>query len=169
MGWEGFLKEAAIFIVFGFIVSWGGTYVINLVRVPAELHHESQEAITGLRTDLERLESENARLRKPQLTPLQESQVQMIRGELDGCPDNVRAIVRLLLSHGEFAWSDLRHGFAPGVPDSTIQGYLVKAKEMLLIQDRFEGPTQERVWFVRPELKFALEHYFAKRESNKSG
>lgn len=48
MGWEGFLEEAAVFMVFGFIVTWTGTFLINLIRIPAILHAEQEVKIVRL-------------------------------------------------------------------------------------------------------------------------
>src|SRR5437899_3997926 len=37
------LQELTLFVVFGFIVSWVGSYCINLIRVPGVLHRELAE------------------------------------------------------------------------------------------------------------------------------
>jgi len=58
MGWHGFLEEAAIFLIFSFVVSWAGTFLINLIRVPPIIHAEQQVQLNSLGGDLARLREE---------------------------------------------------------------------------------------------------------------
>ena len=46
-GWH----EVALFAVFGFIASWLGSYLINLIHVPAILHHEQAQIMVGMERD----------------------------------------------------------------------------------------------------------------------
>jgi hypothetical protein len=55
MGWEGFLKEALLFVVCGFIVSWVGSYFINLIQVPPLIYREQQTEITHLKSEAQQL------------------------------------------------------------------------------------------------------------------
>jgi hypothetical protein len=56
MGWEALLKETAVFVIFGFVVAWAGTYCINLIRVPSIMHHEQSTIIAAQANKIERLE-----------------------------------------------------------------------------------------------------------------
>jgi hypothetical protein len=55
MGWEGFLKEALLFSVCGFIVSWAGSYLMNLVQVPPLIHAEQQSEMVRLNDEMQRI------------------------------------------------------------------------------------------------------------------
>lgn len=156
-GWQ----EVLLFAVFGFAVAWVGSYCINLIRVPSILHHQQRQTITGLESTVKALRAENAGLTQPQFTLLQQEQIEIVRQSLDNCSSEVKAFVRRLLTHGEMSWSSWRRVFAPGIPDSAIHGYAAKAKDLGLVDERYEGPHSERVWFIKPDLKFAVEFYFS--------
>ncbi|MBZ5669097.1 MAG: hypothetical protein LAO04_05150 [Acidobacteriia bacterium] len=49
-GWQ----EVILFVVFGFIVSWVGSYCINLVRVPGMVHREQNRSIQAKNAEIER-------------------------------------------------------------------------------------------------------------------
>jgi len=69
-GWH----EIALFAVFGFIVTWVGTYCINLIRVPPILHRELGE--------------ENQRLRHvafPAVPPEELQKREMVKGLVGAC------------------------------------------------------------------------------------
>jgi hypothetical protein len=51
MGWEGLLKELALFVFGGFVITWAGTYLINLVKVPPEVYAEQQFTVGNLREE----------------------------------------------------------------------------------------------------------------------
>ena len=69
MHWQQWLVEGMVFIIFGFIMTWGGSYLINLVHIPAILHREQTQIIDALRNDKLLLQSEIDDLKKPMRIP----------------------------------------------------------------------------------------------------
>lgn len=64
MGWEGFIKEALLFTICGFIVSWAGSYFMNLIQVPPLIHAEQQSEIARLMSEAQQVkDAEAERLR----------------------------------------------------------------------------------------------------------
>jgi hypothetical protein len=61
-------QEVAEFVVFGFIVSWVGTYLINIIRAPGLLHKECQTTIDSQAKEIGRLNALNEAERKVDLS-----------------------------------------------------------------------------------------------------
>ena len=168
MGWEGFLKEALVFTVCGFIVSWVGSYLINLIRVPAILHHEQNQTISGLEGEKVRLASEVKSLREqskePLLSSLQKTQDELIQKETAGYSQEEMSFLRTMVTYGgEIKDHELPNFSARlSVPVSAIQKYLATYCRSMVVKQRFDPPHQGRVWFVVPELKSSLERHFAR-------
>jgi hypothetical protein len=52
--------QLLLFAVLGFIVTWAGTFLINLVRVPRILHAEREQALSRLETETSQLKAQQS-------------------------------------------------------------------------------------------------------------
>lgn len=141
MGWEGFLKEAAIFVVFGFIMTWMGTFFINLIRTPPILHNE--------------LTQDNAALRAiayPQVSKEEQEKRQLVTEILQACSfskDTKMALRRALKFDGEIRPSTT--GMSP-LGSRALAEIMGKGVGSGLITR--EG--RDAVFKIRPHLQAAL-------------
>lgn len=136
--------EIAEFVVFGFVVSWVGSYLINLIRVPAILHREQFIEIASLH-------HENERLRQPRFTPQQERQLQSVRDALKHFDGPENAVLRYLLDYGPTSITHLKC-FASldqtAVANGIVKGRLSPPR---LITNADGDDVQ-----INPNLKWAL-------------
>lgn len=161
-GWLRTLLAALFALAFTIL----GIYLVNAVlRVPGILYREHETVIANLKERVGSLEDENRSLRQPRVTQLQQVRLDLVKHKLKNCSPDARQILYFLLLHGEVKWSEFRSVFAQGVPDSALHNRLAEAKSLQLVQERFDPIEQQRVWFVRPELRDALEQYFGDEQS----
>jgi hypothetical protein len=163
-GWLRTLLAALFALAFTML----GIYVINAaLRVPSILYREQETVIAELKERVGALEDENRSLRQPRITPLQQVKLDLVTHKLKNCSSEARQTVYFLLLHGEVKWSEFRSMIAQGVPDSALHNRLAETKRLQLVQERFDQADQQGVWFVRPELREALEQYFAEEQASR--
>lgn len=92
IGWQ----EVLLFVIFGFIVSWLGSYLINLVHVPAILHSEQAQVITEIERNKLLLQTEVDELKRPHRSASEEKDYQEVRALVDQCSEIEKTILQHL-------------------------------------------------------------------------
>jgi hypothetical protein len=118
-GWH----EIALFTVFGFVVAWIGTYLINFIRVPAILHGE--------------LVRENAGLRAIAYPPREEKSRGVVREMLKDFSTDERAVLQFILERGRVT-SHVIQG--SGVDPKAISGAMRKGIDCGLLEKESDAP-----------------------------
>jgi hypothetical protein len=97
MGWEGFLEEAAVFLVFGFIVTWTGTFLINLIRVPAILHAEQEVEIARL-----------TKIAYPEVSEEESRRREIVTGKIKDLSRRQKEVLRHIMDYGGISSAKLK-------------------------------------------------------------
>ncbi len=164
VGWQ----EIVLFVIFGFIVAWSGSYLINLIRVPAILHHEQTQVIVALGKDKEHsqeaintLSAEVKNLKRPKRTPFQEKEFQRIKGLIGDCDDDCIAVLRHLMRCGKMG--KYQGGAIENLPDRLNCKHAEIALKKLLEnqvvtrETRPQGNMQWQQWTIASGVNSALE------------
>jgi hypothetical protein len=145
MGWEGFLEEAALFCIFGFIVSWMGTFLINLIRVPPLVYREQEARIADLTEDSRKLYDETH-----SKVPAEEEHRRNITAENTKKLSKVqKEMLRHILNYGPLKPTMLLERFAGAdVQEAMVSGSLYLTKLI-------ENVGHE--WEIKQEFRSALD------------
>jgi hypothetical protein len=155
MHWQQWLVEGMVFIIFGFIVTWGGSYLINLIHTPAILHHEQAQVIIGLESDKSLLQAEVDDLRKPKIRPEVEKLARDGWNKLD---TQEKKAVKLLLDYGDMTDRDALQRLGL----SQLQIFdLIRTKTNFVHRTEAKGPYEhirgyEGTWKINPQFSGAL-------------
>jgi hypothetical protein len=149
MHWQGWVTEATIFIIFGFIVTWGGNYLLNLIHIPPIVHAQQVKEISGLAAKV-------ADLRKPKRTPFQEKEYQAIKSAVDSYDeDDPKKLLRHLMRHGKMTRHSqgklvpLPAGFSDNRAASALD--ILKNDHLVTLGDtRYDPSGWEASWQIAP-------------------
>jgi hypothetical protein len=156
MSWQGWATEGTVFIIFGFIVTWGGTYVINLIRAPGILYGEQHKTIIDHVREIKRLKTKLVSASSPTVSQFEQEQRRAVREKLQQAGDDKS--LRYLLLHGDTEDGELRSAL-------DFKG-IVRLKKVGLVQDQLRGPHgQERYWFINPRFVDALKYVLYEEQS----
>ena len=119
IGW----REILVFAVFGFATCWVGSYLINLLRVPAILHDEQAAVIDALTA--------------PPLSPQEQRRIEIVRRKLEAFPEKEKAVLQYIWEHGSvnthtLPYSELDGSAAPeALRKGVRQGLLVMTSDAM--------------------------------------
>jgi hypothetical protein len=141
-GWnpvKGWL-EVVEFAVFGFIFSWIGTLLINLVRAPALLHREQDLIIGGLRNSAQ-----------PEVSAQEQRKRQIVREAFAKFDDSDKRGFQFIYDNGEISIKALAQAQKFG---RNIHEVLDRAERLNLLKKQSrEGHT---MYSVNPDLRSAI-------------
>lgn len=157
MHWQQWLVEGMVFIIFGFIMTWGGSYLINLVHIPAILHREQTQIIDALRNDKLLLQSEIDDLKKPTRSKFEQDTYDETKELLDSYDENHKVLFRHLLRHGKMTkilgakLSPLPPGFREELAASILDKLI---SDQLVTSDGHPSPSGWTAsWQIAPGVK----------------
>jgi len=135
-GWQ----EVAEFVIFGFIFSWMGTFLINLVRAPALLHRERDLIISGLRNSVQ-----------AEVSVQEERKRQIVRDGLAKFNDAEKPVFQFIHDNGEISAKTLAQTQKFGV---NLYRVLERGERSNLLKKRVQ--EGQLLYSVNLELKSAL-------------
>jgi hypothetical protein len=137
-------QELVLFAFIGFIITWLGTFLINLIRVPGMLHAGQAREISKLKE-----------IAYPQVDPEEKGKRDLVSQKLDGLTKQRKKVLRCIISHGKILIPALKveFGFTREDVDNTVRR---GTQTCLLFSDR-------EIVSVNDEFKSALD-YLLKQE-----
>ncbi len=147
-GWQ----EIGEFAVFGFIVSWVGSYLINLVRVP-KIFYQDQELA------MDRISKDNAQLKAtleaasvaPKVSAFEQAQRITVREKLRAATSEDLRALDFIVQHGRIDDRLIR--------ERELINNAVRLKNLGLVQDVWAGQhNMDRFWHVNDSFKEAVKH-----------
>jgi hypothetical protein len=147
IGW----REILVFAVFGFATCWVGSYLINLLRVPAILHDEQAAVIDALTA--------------PPLSPQEQRRIEIVRRKLEAFPEKEKAVLQYIWEHGSvnthtLPYSELDGSAAPeALRKGVRQGLLVMTSDAMS-HSMIDQAIATREWRIHPDLESSFTHLF---------
>ncbi len=138
-GWQ----DAALFLLFGFVVSWVGTYFINVLRVPHLLYEEQRRKIAELTAS-------NLALSGPTNTPQEQRRREFVAGITRRLTPKGLEILRYINDLGKIQRMSLTH--AAGFSDQEVSHFGAVCFPVSLVREAGPGMIE-----INPELKSAID------------
>lgn len=156
-GWH----EIALFVFFGLVVSWAGTYCINLIRIPAILHREQAQTIDTLAKDKSALQGEVESLKKPKRPTLEQKIYEEIKDALEKYGDgDEKVVLRFLIRNGKMTehHSAGLSPIPPGFSRERALKVLLKLEADQIVVQHYEGVPGgwARTWQISPGVEATL-------------
>ena len=147
-GWQ----EVMLFCLVGFVVSWLGSYSINLIRVPGILYREQARTAAEQTAALINLREENSTLNsalsQPKISRQEERLRHLVSEKLKQFTKEGKAVLKYIFNHGTI--SNLTLDAESGFRQAAINQAVVEAITGDLIKPIGEGLA------VNPEFKSAI-------------
>ena len=147
-GWQ----EVMLFCLVGFVVSWLGSYCINLIRVPGILYREQARTAAEQTAALINLREENSTLNsalsQPKISRQEERRRQLVSDKLKQFTKEGKAVLKYIFDHGTI--SNLALDAESGFRQAVINQAVVEAITGDLLKPIGEGLA------VNPEFKSAI-------------
>lgn len=138
-GWQ----DVLLFTLFGFVVSWTGTYLINLIRAPSLIYHEQLKAIDALT-------AKNVALANPPIDPQEQRRRDFLAEIAKNLTPEGRRILQYVNDRGKIHRMSLMH--VGGFNEQEVSHAMSSCLTHGLIHQTGPGMIE-----TNPELKQAIE------------
>ena len=128
-------QQLLLYAFLGFVITWLGTLLVNLIRVPGILHAEQAAEIAKLKE-----------LAYPKVQPEEKKRRNMAAQKIKGASQQSKKILRCILDHGKILVPVLvsECGFTHediyrAIQDTTQNGLLFSDRETVWVNDEFKS------------------------------